>query len=82
MSDCNCVQCQDRRDAARYRWLRARMGWYSTADSPGGLALVVIWYHATDGVETTLDALIDAAHPDAPGKQPRTADGEVDVQKT
>jgi len=55
---------RDAEDAARYRWLKTRMGWYSTADSPGGPALAGvasrIWYHATDRTEDTLDALIDS----------------------
>lgn len=71
MGECNCSQCQDRRDAARYRWLKTRMGWYSTSDSPGGPALAevssVIWYHATDRAENTLDTLIDASQSDRPG---------------
>ena len=56
----------EREDAERYRWLRAHMGWYSTADSPGGPALASvserIWYHATEDTESvTLDAAIDRA---------------------
>ena len=53
-----------REDAERYRWLKAHMTYYDTAESSGPVLASVskrIWYHATDEAAYPLDAAIDAA---------------------